>query len=121
MAGDFGHSQWFRNLGNGQFSNATDTEVITVYAGMGAAADVDNDGDMDWFVTAILDQGEPGGNALYVNDGSGFADGTTEANVGDGGWGWGVCAMDFDNDGDIDLYHTNGWSDGYGRDASRLF
>lgn len=122
MAGDFGHSQWFRNLGNGQFSNATDTEVIAVESGMGAAAaDIDNDGDMDWFVTAISNGSEHGGNALYINDGNGFTDGTVEASVDNGGWGWGACAMDFDNDGDIDLYHTNGWDDGYGRDASRLF
>ena len=30
--------------------------------------------------------------------------------VDNGGWGWGSCFIDFENDGDLDLYHTNGWN-----------
>ena len=51
---------------------------------------------------------------------------TDEAGVADGGWGWGSCFMDFENDGDLDIYHTNGWreedEDGeFARDLSRAF
>ena len=83
-------------------------------AGGLAAADFDNDGDMDWFVTSIIEQtGEEDdkyGNRLYVNDGLGtFIDATPAAGVDDGGWGWGACMEDFDNDGDLDIFRVNGW------------
>ena len=43
------------------------------------------------------------------NDGGTFVDATDQAGVVDGGWGWAACAIDFENDGDLDIYHTNGW------------
>ena len=47
-------------------------------------------------------------NALYRNDGDWhFTDVTAEAGVGDTGYGLGVCAGDYDNDGDADLYVNN--------------
>lgn len=68
-----------------------------------ALADVDNDGDLDLYVTSIY----PGRNShLYINDGNGrngrFSDrtwysGTRVEN------GWGAAFSDFDNDGQIDL------------------
>jgi hypothetical protein len=67
------------------------------------------------------------GNRLYRNDGSGaFTDVTAEARVADGGWGWGACFLDFENDGDLDIYHTNGWTaeniwGEHRDDASRAF
>ena len=46
--------------------------------------------------------------ALYRNLGDGtFRDVTAEAGVANERWGQGVCAGDFDNDGDEDLYVTN--------------
>jgi tetratricopeptide (TPR) repeat protein len=65
-----------------------------------ALADVDDDGDLDLFVTSIY----PGRNShLYLNDGhAGFTDvswvsGTRVEN------GWGAAFADFDRDGDMDL------------------
>jgi hypothetical protein len=77
---------------------------------------------MDWFVTSIFetaDQPDPNpGNRLYRNDGNGvFTDVTDTAGVADGGWGWGVCFEDFDNDGDLDIFHVNGWEQIDPRDA----
>ncbi len=116
MTGDFGTSQVFLNDGDGTFTRVTDRAVITDEYGMGAAVgDYDNDGDMDWFVTSIngetLDGGFVGnGNRLYRNTGNGvFEDATREAGVTEGYWGWGSCFADFDNDGHLDLFHTNGW------------
>jgi hypothetical protein len=125
VASDFSHSQWFINLGERQFNNATDHEVLSVTSGMGSAiADFDNDGDMDWFVTAIFDKratlGGDTGNALYRNDSGIFSDVSLASDIQDGGWGWGACAADFDNDGDIDIFHTNGWPTSKA-DESRLF
>ena len=114
VAADFITSQVVENNGDGTFTVTTDRDVITDDSGMGAAVgDYDNDGDMDWFVTAIYE--DPAmvdrltGNRLYQNQGDGtFIDVTESAGVGDGGWGWGACMADFDNDGDLDIFHTNG-------------
>jgi tetratricopeptide (TPR) repeat protein len=65
-----------------------------------AVADIDNDGDLDLFVTAIYPSGE---SHLYLNDGSGrFRDiswlsGTRLRNT------WGGAFSDFNNDGQTDL------------------
>ncbi len=115
VAGDFRSSKIFLNKRDGTFENIT-TPVISDDNGMGAAVgDYDNDGDMDWFVSSIFDP-EPGfgfsrtGNRLYRNLGDGtFEDVTSEAGVREGFWGWGSCFADFDNDGQLDLFHTNGF------------
>ena len=115
LAGDFGTGQVLRNDGGRRFVDIRDA-IITDENGMGAAVgDYDRDGDMDWFVTSIHDpegrSGEgPTGNRLYRNRGDGrFQDATDAAGVRAGGWGWGACFADFDNDGHVDLFHTNGY------------
>ena len=125
---DFNYSQFFINNQDGTFSNATDTDVIIDENGMGSAvADYDNDGDLDWFVTSINDDIDSRtGNRLYRNQDGAFEDVTDEAGVASGGFGWGACFIDFENDGDLDIYHTNGWpfDDEFGNftmDTSRAF
>jgi len=136
IAADFLTSKHYVNEGDGSFRDATNREVIVDGNGMGAAVgDYDNDGDLDWFVSSIWsDPDENGeqifkhGNRLYRNDDGEFSDATEEAGVRDGSWGWGACFADFDNDGHLDLYHTNGWvhmerfaSEKFDTDPSRLF
>ncbi len=112
----------------------TNPAVITDENGMGAAlADYDEDGDIDFFVTSIWDpDGVPNGNwgttgnRLYRNRGDGtFEDATDAAGVRQGYWGWGACFADFDNDGDLDLFHTNGFpanaATEFHLDPARLF
>lgn len=67
--------------------------------GMGvAAADYDNDGYEDLYVTGY------GHNTLYHNNGNGtFTDVTAQAGVGAGGWSTSAIWFDFDNDGKLDL------------------
>ena len=123
VAADFKTSRLFRNLRNRTFADVTrEVGVGTDENGMGSSiADYDNDGDFDWFVSAIYDPnlvctptvcnvGWGGsGNRLYENDGTGhFADATAAAGVRDGAWGWGAAFFDYDNDGDLDLGMTNG-------------
>ena len=112
IVADFNRTQLFINNRDGTFSNQTDVFVLTDQNGMGSAVgDYDNDGDLDWFVTAIY---EPNhllwhGNHFYQNEGGVFVKRTDELGVRDGGWGWGTCFMDFENDGDLDIYLTNGY------------
>ncbi len=128
MAADFKTSQVLVNNRDGTFSDVT-TPSISDENGMGATVgDYDNDGDLDWFVTAIAAEGVPqdngfNGNRLYRNNGTGaFEDVTDEAGVRIGGWGWAACFADFNNDGHLDLFHVNGWDDDRFRDLpARLF
>jgi len=132
VASDYGKSHILVNQGNLQFEDRT-TAAIDDRNGMGsAAADFDNDGDVDWFVTSIwygenYAEADLAGNRLYVNDGNGnFSNGTGQAGVQQGDWGWSACAADFNNDGWMDLFHVNGmdWqsqSSGFDTDPSRLF
>jgi hypothetical protein len=131
LASDGGNSQVLRNTGGHSFVDAT-TDVISDRNGMGGTvADYDRDGDLDWFVSSIHDldgtgEGTDTGNRLYRNeDGLGnFVDVTDQAGVRDGDWGWGSCFADFDNDGFVDLFLTNGMpesGDRYANDPSRLF
>jgi len=78
-------------------------------SGMGVtAADFDDDGDEDIFVTNLT--GEP--NSLYQNDGSGnFEDVTNRYGLGHASFastGFGTLWFDYDNDGRLDLFVANG-------------
>ena len=133
FSADFNYSQVYSNMGNGTFANITDYSVIIDGNGMGATlGDYDNDGDQDWFVGSILanDEALPTvsqiGNRLYRNNDGIFEDVTAVSGVADGGWAWGSCFADFNNDGNLDIYHTNGFPgfDQFGdftTDQSRLF
>jgi len=62
--------------------------------------DVDNDGDLDLFITSIYSDC---GSFLYLNDGSGsFTDVTWLAGARTFN-GWGAAMCDYDGDGDLDL------------------
>ncbi|MCJ8321566.1 MAG: CRTAC1 family protein [Colwellia sp.] len=119
MASDFFNSSYYINLDGETFSIATKDLNIKKndLHGMGASlADIDNDGDLDWFVTnIILFQKESGslkftGNKLFQNNGDGtFTDISYNSNIYNGGWGWASCIADFNNDGLLDIFNTNGW------------
>ena len=70
--------------------------------GMGvAAADYDNDGDTDLYLTNL------GEDVLYRNDGKSFSDATAEAGIGNPLWGSSAAFVDYDIDGDLDLCVAN--------------
>ncbi|MCY3839982.1 MAG: CRTAC1 family protein [Gammaproteobacteria bacterium] len=114
MANDFESSQVLMNAFGGNLFLDLTSDEISDENGMGnAVTDYDRDGDLDWFVTSIWDpdvERNGSGNRLYQNaDGFGaFVDVTEEAGVREGHWGWGACFADFDNDGYMDIFHTNG-------------
>ena len=95
----------YRNRGNGTFEDVTAASGIAHgQYGMGAcAADYDNDGWIDLYVTTA------GANALYRNGrGKAFSDVTRAAGVaGTPGFSAGCAFADVDRDGDVDLFVVN--------------
>ena len=94
----------YRNNGDGTFTDVTDASGLgDIGYGVGcAAADIDNDGYVDVYVTNF------GANRLYQNNGDRtFTDITEKAGVGDERWGTSCAFLDYDNDGDADLYVVN--------------
>ncbi len=90
----------YRNTGNGKFQDVTERAGLRgSFYGMGAAAaDFDNDGYTDLYVTGF------GGNQLFHNNGNGtFTDITAQAGVAGGGWSTGAAWLDVDHDGRLDL------------------
>jgi len=78
-----------------------------------ALADTDLDGDLDVFVTnwgtSPLYMAPPDKrlHALYRNNGDGsFSDVAQAAGLAQGEFGWGAAFLDWDNDGDSDLYYA---------------
>ena len=94
----------FRNNGNGTFADVTRRAGLAVpLYGMGvAAADYDNDGRTDIYITAL------GQNRLFRNMGGlKFADVTASAGVGDPGFSTSAAWLDYDRDGRLDLFVAN--------------
>jgi len=97
-------SRLYRNNGDGTFTDVSAGSGLDHSGwGMGVcAADYDNDGNSDLYVTYYL------GNVLYRNLGGGkFVDATKSAGVSGRGWGMGCAFGDYDNDGFLDLYVAN--------------
>ena len=90
----------YHQKNDGTFEDVTERAGVSGAGyGMGvAAADYDNDGYEDLYVTAY------GHNTLYHNNGNGtFTDVTAEAGVGGEGWSTSAAWVDYDNDGKLDL------------------
>jgi hypothetical protein len=96
----------FRNRGKGAFEDVTAGSGLDVSLfGMGVAVgDYDNDGRVDVFISAV------GENQLFHNEGGGkFRNVTRSAGVGGDPNEWSTSAgwIDYDNDGDLDLFVCN--------------
>lgn len=100
-----GSNQLWRNLGRARFANHT-TPSLELADRIGVSAsfgDIDNDGDIDLYATAVRL-----GNRLLVNDGTGRFEDATEHS----GTGWQAHSssgefFDYNNDGLLDLFVTN--------------
>ncbi len=111
----------FKNNGNGTFTDVTKQAGLELssYCTTAGFADIDNDGDLDLYVSiygsALENSPDPPfhdrygvPDRLFRNNGNGtFTDITDEAEVGDPGWALGMTFLDYDNDGDQDIYVAN--------------
>ena len=91
----------YHQKADGTFADATESSGLkgNGYSMGVAAADYDNDGHTDLYVTGF------GGNYLYHNNGDGtFTDVTKRAGVGGDGWSTSAGWIDYDRDGRLDLF-----------------
>jgi hypothetical protein len=96
--------QLFRNTGSGEFIDVTEEAGVgdRGWGGGAAAADYDNDGDIDLLVTNYRE------DSFYRNNGDGtFTEMAKEAGVSDPRWGASAAFGDVDGDGFLDLYVSN--------------
>ncbi len=95
------HNHLYRNDGNGKFTDVTDQAGVAanIYGMAAIAADYDNDGHEDLFVTGY------GKAILYRNKGDGtFEDVTEKAGIKVDGWSISSVWLDYDRDGCVDLF-----------------
>ena len=117
VANDTSVNYTYRNDGNGTFTDVSDESWAADFRGsMGVSAgDYDGDGDIDLFMSHWVDEE----NALYRNllkeDAPSkhirFVDESYSAMLAEAGIkqiGWGTALFDYDNDGDLDIFVTNG-------------
>lgn len=111
---DFNKSRYFRNNGDGTFTNlcpgngAGEDETA-----MGSSIfDFNLDGRLDWFVGAIMyheDDADYNGNGFYVQIADHqYVNMASSFGLLDSGWAWSSVAADFDQDGFEDLVVGNG-------------
>ena len=100
---------FYRNNGDGTFTDATDETGIAAVGGRSMQAifsDFDNDNDLDLYVA-----NDTTTNHVYRNDGGGnFTDVSTESWAADFRGSMGLAAGDYDADGDTDLFMSH-WVD----------
>jgi tetratricopeptide (TPR) repeat protein/peroxiredoxin len=151
VVNDFGRKNFYRNNGNGTFTDVALQEAVEdVGAGMSVCwFDYDNDGVEDLYVadmwtaagerismqeifkkdapreTRALYHKHAMGNSLFRNvsrnSGGAFEDTTRAAGVGIGRWAWSSDSWDFDHDGFLDLSIVNGMVTGPTREDLNSF
>ena len=91
----------YQQKNDGTFTDVTERAGLkgVSYSMGAAAADYDNDGDYDLFVTGYK------ANNLYRNNGDGtFTDVTSKLSIDNGGWSTSAGWFDYDRDGRLDLF-----------------
>ncbi len=108
---NLGPNRLYLNKGNFRFEDVTERAGVADATGWKTGvtmADVNGDGRLDLYVSAVNYLSMPGRNVLYVNNGDGtFRDRTREAGLEYAGYSTQALFFDYDADGDLDLYLLN--------------
>ncbi len=117
VANDTSVNYVYRNDGNGAFTDVSNESWAADFRGsMGlAAGDYDADGDIDIFISHWVDEENTLYRNLWKEDPSSghirFVDESYSAMLAEVSIkliGWGTALFDYDNDGDLDIFVTNG-------------
>lgn len=121
VASDVSENKLYLNLHNGHFKDVSEEAWVNEYRGsMGLAiGDFDNDGDPDIFITHWVAQGfalfqnlrynpaqKNRAGPLHFEDVAEMEGGISSLTLGD--IGWGTSFLDYDNDGQLDLFAADG-------------
>lgn len=101
----------YKNLGDGTFEDVTASAgvagCVECYSSSGVWWDLDNDGDLDLYVTDFRTN-----NRYYENNGDEtFTEKAQELGLDDPFWSWAAMPIDYDHDGDWDIYVSNDGQD----------
>jgi len=108
-----GVDELYENLGDGTFKDITQAAGLDRLIRDSSSAvwvDIDNDGDLDLYVSTYQKHGLPAScdNVMYRNNGDGtFADITTETGLGESGHTYTTMVLDANSDNWPDLYCVN--------------
>lgn len=106
LANDGSSNALFRNDGNFNFTKIISDTVSKTngHSFSSSWSDVDNDGDLDLFVTNAFGTTLKQLNYFYTNNGNGsFTKNSTDVIANDSTWAYGCAFGDYDNDGFEDL------------------
>jgi enediyne biosynthesis protein E4 len=108
---NLGPNRLYINKGNYKFEDVTDKAGVAGPPGWKTGvtmADVNGDGLLDIYVSAVDYLGEHGHNVLYINNGDGtFSDRTEQYGLSFSGYSTQAVFFDYDGDGDLDMYLLN--------------
>ena len=100
---------YFKNVGKRRFVDRTADSGLSIFKNgfIIAAGDIDNDGDLDLYVSRNAFYGQMP-NIMLRNDGKGnFTNITDLSGTGNAGAGFVATFADYDTDGDLDLFVAN--------------
>ena len=108
---NLGPDRLYRNKGHFQFEDVTERAGVAAPPGWKSGvtmADVNGDGHLDIYVSAVNYLAMHGRNILYINNGNGtFTDRTREYGLEHEGYSTQAAFFDYDEDGDLDMYLLN--------------
>jgi hypothetical protein len=108
---NLGPDRLYRNTGQFRFEDITERAGVAGPPGWTsgvAMADVNGDGRLDIYVSAVNYLNMHGRNVLYVNNGDGtFTDQTQQYGLEHVGYSTQAAFFDYDGDGDLDMYLLN--------------
>ena len=124
FAGNMVSSRLYLNKGNMRFEDITESAGVqtTAWATGVTMVDINNDGFLDVYVSvsgAERSQGRDRANRLFINNGDRtFTEAAARYGIADTGFTTHAVFVDYDGDGDLDLFLLNNSPQDFGRGAA---